>query len=113
MLLSLSPEVPLAKTIFLPSGDHRGPKQPCELVSEMAPPQAGCACTWISCSPVPLAWTTQIELRASGELRPSGMTRCEKTISLPLGDQSPKEVKTVPVGVICRTRRAPTLTTNR
>jgi hypothetical protein len=76
MLLSLSLEVPREKTIFLPSGDQLGWKQPCEPGSEMAPPQEECACTSMSCSPVPLAWMIQIELRASAVSSRSGCRGC-------------------------------------
>src|SRR6266511_1774238 len=95
MLASKSPDVPLEKMIFVPSGDHRGPKQPRDVGSGIGPPQAGCACTEIWCSPVPLEWTTQIVLRAFG------VTCLEKMISFPCGDQSPSELRCILVGVIC------------
>src|SRR6266542_3325160 len=105
MLLSVL-DVPLANTIFVPSGDQRGPKQPWEPGSEEAPPHAGCACTGISCSLLPSACTTQIELRAPR------VTCCENTISLPCGDQSPKELSNA-TGTICRSRLSLSLTTYR
>src|SRR6266516_1459662 len=96
----------MSNTIFLPSGDHLGSKQLFEVGSEKAPPQAT-PWTLISCSPLPSAWTTQSEVRTSG------VTRCEKTISFPCGDQSPVDLKSVPVGVICLTPVPLTLTTKR
>src|SRR6266516_2001654 len=97
----------MSNTIFLPSGDHLGSKQLFEVGSETAPPQEGWVWTWISRRPVPSAWTTQSEIRTSG------VTRCEKTISFPCGDQSPVDLKSVPVGVICLTPVLLTLATKR
>src|SRR6266498_65461 len=79
MLASKSPDVPLEKMIFVPSGDHRGPKQPRDVGSGIGPPQAGCACTEIWCSPVPFLLTTK---SASRDPRLN-------TSRLPSGDESP------------------------
>src|ERR1043166_2613808 len=79
----------MSKTIILPSGDHLGSKQPWEVGSERAPPQAT-PWTWISCSPLPSECTTQSVLCTSA------VSWREKTIWFPCGDQSPPPPQATP-----------------
>jgi len=48
--------------IMVPSGDQRGLKQPAAVGSALGPPHIGAGSTFTLCSPLPLAWKTQIEL---------------------------------------------------
>src|SRR3954469_21510016 len=68
------------KTIFVPSGDQRGLKQPTDAGSDRAPPQPGIG---IFRSPLPSECTIQIVLRSV----PGACA--EKRISFPCGDQLP------------------------
>src|SRR6266852_3382036 len=97
----------LMNAIFVASGDHTGWLQPWALGSASAPPHADAGWTLISCRPLPSACTTQIELCTSG------VTCCEKTISFPCGDQSPKELSLKSAGVICFSPVPLVLTTNK
>src|SRR5690348_9800361 len=106
--MSFCPADRRMKTIFLPSGDQPGPKQPIVAGSEAAPPQPGIG---IWRSPLPSAWTAQIVLRwLLG-------TWAENRMSFPCGDQLPQskliENASLLLGVICRRFLPSSLTVNR
>src|SRR5256885_9220451 len=82
MLPSASRFAPLAKAIFVPSGDQAGWRQPSADGSELAPPQADAGWTLRSRNPLPSLRTMDIELCTSG------VTCRENAISFPCGDQS-------------------------
>src|SRR5437763_12710070 len=93
MSLWTSPS-PRTKTIFFPSGDQLGPKQPPAVGSEVGAPHSNCpepTCTWISRRPLPSECTSHSELWTSS------LTRLEKTSSLPCGDHDGAEVQQGPI----------------
>src|SRR2546422_7203535 len=81
MFPSASRSRPLAKAIFVPSGDQAGSRQPTLDGSEFAPPHPKLGGTITGRSPVPSLCTTQSELCTSG------VTCRENAISFPCGDQ--------------------------
>src|SRR5262245_11802524 len=107
MFESTSPFCPFANAIFVPSGDQPGLKHPSAVGSANGPPQAVVGWTFTWRSPEPSAWTVQSELWSSG------VTRREKTMSLPCGDQS-SAIPALALGGKIRFSPVPlTLTTNR
>src|SRR4029453_17704613 len=81
MFPSTSRPRPLAKAIFVPSGDQAGWRQPTADGSEFAPPHPKLGGTLSGRSPVPSLCITHSELCTSG------VTCRENAISFPCGDQ--------------------------
>src|SRR6266542_6639663 len=95
MLRPRSPE-PAPNTIWVPSGDQLGSKQPPAFGSEPGPPHPYCGCAGTSRSPVPLKCTIHIELCTSG------VTCRENTMLLPCGDHPPPQQVTSAETIWCR-----------